>query len=38
VAAYELSRNERHAPIQWRFTTPDARTKLKRLYPNVATG
>jgi len=35
VAAWERSRNER-ATVHWRFSTADARVKLKRLYPNPA--
>jgi hypothetical protein len=35
VAAWELDRNHRTAKIDWRFTTEDARIKLKRLYPNL---
>jgi len=34
VAAWAAQRNEQQATIQWRFTTPEARTKLKRLYPS----
>jgi hypothetical protein len=34
VAAWEGDRNNRPTPIDWRFTTADARIKLKRLYPN----
>ena len=33
VAAYEQRRNEARATINWRFTSFDARLKLKRLYP-----
>ena len=33
VKAWELQRNQRKASINWRFTTKDARIKLKRLYP-----
>jgi hypothetical protein len=33
VAAWEEERNERGVEIPWRFTTPDARIKLRRLYP-----
>lgn len=33
VAAWESDRNNRAAPIDWRFTTENARIKLKRLYP-----
>ena len=35
VAAWQLDRNNRPAPIDWRFTTEDARIKLKRLYPKL---
>lgn len=34
VAAWETDRNRAGAPINWRFTTADARIKLKRLYPS----
>ena len=33
VAGWEEERNERGVEIQWRFTTADARIKLRRLYP-----
>jgi hypothetical protein len=33
VAAWEQKRNQAHVTIDWRFTTADARIKLKRLYP-----
>jgi DDE superfamily endonuclease len=33
VAAWEVERNERGDQIRWRFTTADARIKLRRLYP-----
>jgi hypothetical protein len=33
VTAWETERNERRAMIDWRFTLPHARDKLKRLYP-----
>jgi hypothetical protein len=33
IAAWERSRNESKTGIDWRFTTADARIKLKRLYP-----
>ena len=33
VAAWEQQRNQAHVSIDWRFTTADARLKLKRLYP-----
>lgn len=34
IAAWEESRNEACTRINWRFTTADARIKLKRLYPS----
>lgn len=33
IVPWERSRNERQVGINWRFTTADARIKLKRLYP-----
>ena len=35
VEPWEAERNERQVGIDWRFTTADARIKLKRLYPAV---
>ena len=35
VAAWEAARNDRKVGADWRFTTADAREKLKRLYPAV---
>ena len=35
IVAWERSRNEIKAGINWRFTTADARIKLKRLYPTI---
>ena len=35
VAPWERSRNESGTGIDWRFTTADARVKLKRLYPKM---
>jgi len=35
VAAWERYRSNRSVPIDWRFTTENARIKLKRLYPNL---
>lgn len=35
VAAWEWDRNRRHSTVDWRFTTQDARIKLKHLYPVV---
>jgi len=34
VAAWEKERNRACTTIDWRFTTADARVKLKRLYPS----
>lgn len=33
VAAWQDQRNAQQVTIDWQFTTPDARIKLKRLYP-----
>jgi hypothetical protein len=35
VAAWESARNNRGAPIHWRFTNENARIKLTRLYPKL---
>jgi hypothetical protein len=35
VEAWEQYRDNRNAKINWRFTTPDARIKLSRLYPTL---
>ncbi len=35
IAAWETQRNQAEAKIDWQFTTTDARTKLKRLYPSI---
>jgi hypothetical protein len=35
VAAWEQDRNNRAATFDWRFTTEDARIKLKRIYPKL---
>jgi len=35
VAAWENNRNNSSRTIDWQFTTPDARIKLKRLYPKI---
>jgi hypothetical protein len=35
VAAWEEERNRHSTRIDWRFTTADARIKLKRLYPLI---
>ena len=33
VAAWEHKRNQDAVKVNWRFTTEDARVKLKKLYP-----
>lgn len=35
IAAWEDERNHRPSKIDWHFTTNDARTKLKHLYPKL---
>jgi hypothetical protein len=35
VSAWETQRNTAASTVDWRFTTADARIKLKRLYPTV---
>ena len=35
ISAWQKHRNNRGAPINWRFTTEDARIKLIRLYPKL---
>lgn len=35
VAAWEHTRNTTSTTVDWRFTTDDARIKLKRLYPSI---
>ena len=37
VAAWEADRNLSQTGVDWKFTTADARIKLKRLYPNIRT-
>ena len=34
IKAWEESRNEKSNSVNWRFTTADARIKLKKLYPS----
>ena len=36
VAAWEEVRNRTAMTVDWRFTTADARIKLKRLYPSIS--
>jgi len=38
VAAWEDDRNERCIGVDWRFTTADARIKLRHLYPATQSG
>ena len=35
ITAWEATRNAATSTIDWRFTTADARIKLKRLYPSL---
>jgi hypothetical protein len=35
VSAWQQQREHAHATIDWRFTTADARIKLKHLYPSI---
>ena len=35
VSAWAAQRNTLGTSVEWRFTTDDARIKLKRLYPKV---
>lgn len=35
IAAWEAERNAQSTRVDWRFTTADARIKLKRLYPTI---
>jgi hypothetical protein len=35
ITPWERSRNDKKTGIDWRFTTADARIKLKRLYPVI---
>ena len=34
IAAWEQERNQKKASVNWRFSSTDARAKLKRLYPS----
>lgn len=34
IEAWQVHRNQDQAKVTWRFTTDDARIKLKRLYPS----
>ena len=33
--AWEKSRDQAEVKVNWQFTTADARTKLRRLYPSL---
>jgi hypothetical protein len=35
IAAWEECRNQQEVKVNWRFTTADARIRLKRLYPSI---
>jgi hypothetical protein len=35
ISAWETQRNDAASTVNWRFTTADARIKLKRLYPSI---
>ena len=35
ITAWEERRNEQEVTVNWRFTTADARIRLKRLYPSI---
>ena len=37
IAAWSEERNQKSNSVNWRFTTEDARIKLKRLYPSIQT-
>ena len=38
VQSWTQQRNDHKNTVDWRFTTDDARVKLKRLYPSVLPG
>lgn len=35
IAAWETQRNQKNCTVDWRFSTTDARIKLKQLYPSI---
>ena len=37
VEAWEQQRNQSSFPVDWQFTTEDARIKLTKLYPSILT-
>ena len=38
IARWTKERNHANVTIDWRFTTPDARIKLRKLYPSIQDG
>ena len=38
IAAWEAERNAQQVTVNWRFSTEEARIKLKRLYPVLQKG
>ena len=38
IAAWQEQRNASTVTVDWRFTTDDARIKLKKLYPTILPG
>jgi hypothetical protein len=36
IAAWEASRNDQRATVDWQFTMAHAREKIKRLYPVIS--
>jgi hypothetical protein len=38
ITVWQQARNTIARPVDWRFTTPEARIKLKRLYPSIQNG
>jgi len=36
ILALEVERNAAHARVDWQFTSQDARSKLRHLYPSIA--
>lgn len=38
IQVWVSGRNDRKNTVNWRFTTDDARVKLKKLYPSVLPG
>ena len=35
IQAWQTQRNQQQTPVNWQFTTADARIKLKKLYPSL---